>query len=342
MALVRFLIFLITAGALVSALINPLAAHEGRPVYIEVTERSSGSYELRWKIPPVIAVGEEPMIRLSGAECTLAAGAPRPSLAGTQLYTCSGDIDGAGKLQVDLHYPGTNPVLSTLVLYRTLDGNEQSIMTSPDETSVLLPGAETFWQVARRYTSTGIQHILDGYDHLLFVLCLILLAGTMRRILITVTGFTLGHSITLGFSALAGWSLQPTFVEPLIAFSIVILAAEIARGKNNTLTAKYPAIVATGFGLLHGFGFGGALAEIGLPYGLKIQALAFFNVGVEIGQILFVVAAFMAYWLARQIAVAAKATAEITDNIAQMKAFVIYPTGIVATFWTLQRLAGIW
>jgi hydrogenase/urease accessory protein HupE len=318
-------------------LTGPLAvsAHEGRPVYVEVTQQSADMYQVRWKIPPVLEPDTLPMIRLAGADCTLSAGAPRPSLTGTQIYKCAG---GPSALRVDLRYPGANPVLSSLVLVRTLDGFEQSTMAGPDTLSIPLPVAETFWQVAGRYTSTGMQHILEGYDHLLFVLCLMLLSGTMRRIMITVTGFTLGHSVTLAISALAGWSLSPAFVEPLIAFSILILAVEITKGKHTTLAYRYPAIVATGFGLLHGFGFGGALAEIGLPYGLKIQALAFFNVGVEVGQLLFVITAYLLYYLAGK----SERALSGRVNTAALKPFVVIPTGIIAAYWTIDRLAIIW
>jgi len=326
---------LIILTVLFAACSSPAVPHEGRPVYVEVTQQSSTNYELRWKIPPVIANGAEPLIRLSGMGCGISAGKPIPSLAGTHLYACAKD---AKALQVDLLYQGTNPVLSTLVLYRTLDGNEQSIMAGPDETSVPLPVAETFWQVAKRYMLTGTGHILEGYDHLLFVLCLMLLSGSLKRILITVTGFTLGHSLTLGISALAGWSLPPTFVEPLIAFSILILAAEVAAKRKDTLAYRYPAMIATGFGLLHGFGFGGALAEVGLPYGLKIQALAFFNIGVEIGQLLFVIVAYAGYQIAGKTTKAFRTHFAVHD----LKPLAIYPTGIMAAYWTIVRVAGIW
>jgi len=314
---------------------SPAVSHEGRPVYVEVTQQSPTNYALRWKIPPVIASGAEPLIRLSGMDCGISAGEAKPSLAGTHFYACA---KGAEALQIDLLYQGTNPVLSTLVLYRTLDGNEQSIMAGPDETSVPLPVAETFWQVAKRYVLTGMDHILEGYDHLLFVLCLMLLSGSLQRILITVTGFTLGHSLTLGMSALAGWSLPPTFVEPLIAFSILILATEVAAKREDTLAYRYPAVIATGFGLLHGFGFGGALAEIGLPYGLKIQALAFFNIGVEVGQLLFVVVAYAAYRLAS----GATKIFHTSFTVRDLKPLAIYPTGIIAAYWAIVRVAGIW
>jgi len=327
-------------SALIMVLLSltaPTAAHEGRPVYIEVNQQTTNTFELRWKIPPVIASGEEPMIRISGANCTLAAGVARPSLIGTQLYRCTEEQD---PMQINIRYPAANPALSALVLYRSLNGNAQSIMAGPEETTVPLPREATFWQVAQRYGSAGIEHILDGYDHLLFVLCLMLIAGRLKRILITVTGFTLGHSLTLALSALGSWSLPPTFVEPLIAFSIVMLAAEVARteGKSRTLTAQRPAIVATGFGLLHGFGFGGALAEIGLPYGLKLQALAFFNLGVEIGQILFVLACFAMLKIVQYLT----GTLSATAKTAKIKPFLIYPVGIVAAFWTVERTLSVW
>ncbi len=313
----------------------PSAAHEGRPVYLEVTQEAPDTYRLRWKIPPVLEVGHEPKIQLSGGGCKLVAGQTHPSLMGSQLYRCSGQ---ATDMRIDLHYAGANPVLSTLLLLRTQDGNTQSIMASPNETSLSLPVTETFWQVAKRYTVAGTDHILAGYDHLLFVFLLMLLSASLHRILITVTGFTLGHSVTLAVSALWGWSLPPTLVEPLIAFSILILAVEVTKGSHTTLAYRYPAIIATSFGLLHGFGFGGALAEIGLPYGLQIQALAFFNIGVELGQLLFVIVAYGLYLLALRALHAVKAGI----NAAAFKPLALYPAGIIAAYWTFDRLAGAW
>jgi len=335
----RFWLILWLAACWTTLSAAPATAHEGRPVYIEITETGAETFELRWKIPPVIAPGQLPLIRLTGADCVIEAGTQQAQLVGAHLYRCTGDTKA---MQIALTYPGVNPVLSTLVMLRaadgTADGTEQSIIAGPDEAIIALPRAETFWAVAVRYTQAGLDHIQGGYDHLLFVLCLILIAGSLRRVLITVTGFTLGHSLTLAMSALGGWSLPPTFVEPLIAFSIVMLAAEVARKSSSSLIYKHPAVVAAGFGLLHGFGFGGALAEIGLPQSLQIQALAFFNVGVEIGQIAFVLAAYGLALLALRLLRMMRSSTQ-TRLLARI---VIYPAGIVAAFWTFERAVGIW
>lgn len=307
-----------------------LSAHEGRPLYVEVTETATGVYQLRWKIPPVMIDQDIPLIELNG--CDIRAGSLQPSLAGQRQYGCP--APGS----VTISYPGMNPVLSTLVLFKNLEGHEHSSLTGPDITNIELPKAKNFAETAGEYSLSGIDHILEGYDHLLFVLCLILLSGSFKRILITVTGFTLGHSVTLGMSALGGWSLPPTFVEPLIAFSILILAVEVAKGRKETLAYRYPALIATGFGLLHGFGFGGALTEIGLPHGMQLTALAFFNIGVEIGQVLFVIVAYSAYTATN----AASKIVGTSFQVAALKPVVIYPAGIMAAYWTLERTIGIW
>ncbi|UTW59785.1 HupE/UreJ family protein [Kordiimonas sp. SCSIO 12603] len=306
----------------------PTSAHEGRPVYVEVIEGTEKQWQLRWKIPPVLPTGAEPNIDLIG-DCQLTAGTHRPQLLGAKFYECRGSVAA-----VTLTYPHTNPALSTLVLYQKFSGEEHTIIKGPEELTIPLPKARTFWSVAYDYTIIGADHILEGYDHLLFVLCLMLLAATPKRVLLTVTGFTLGHSITLGMSALAQLSLPPELVEPLITFSILMLAAEIMKGDKTTLTYRYPILVAAGFGLLHGFGFGGALTEIGLPYGLQLQALAFFNIGVEIGQIVFVLLAYGFYWLLLHIK-------PLTPHKKRLHKLALYPTGSVAAFWTIERIISV-
>lgn len=313
----------------------PVLAHEGRPVYIEVTEGSDAMHTVRWRIPPVLRTGQEPSIALVGPACQLAAGVETPALSGSKMYRCVADD---APLQLSLTYQDSNPVLSTLVLYKRLNGSEYSIIAGPEQRLLTLPEDETLLSVAQQYMWSGFEHILEGYDHLLFVFCLVLLVGKFRKTLIVITGFTLGHSITLGMTALAQWSLPPTFVEPLIAFSVLILAVEKASGNTQTLIHRYPTFIATGFGLLHGLGFGGALAEIGLPQTLQIQALAFFNIGVELGQALFVLVLFALYALARPLGTAAKnePNPEILGRIA------IYPAGLIAGYWTIERVIGIW
>ena len=138
------------------------------------------------------------------------------------------------------------------------------------------------------YLPLGIFHVLGGWDHLAFVLLILHLTSGFRPVVLTLTGFTLGHSITLMAAALGTVQLNPQFVEVAIALSLVVLAAEILRGENDTVSRRHPAAMAAAFGLIHGLGFAGALSEIGLPPGATIPALLGFNLGVEVGQ--FVVA----------------------------------------------------
>jgi hypothetical protein len=311
-------------------------SHEGRPVFVEITEEAENVYQLRWKIPPVLVTADIPIISLSGAECTRIAGTAERTLTGSMLVQCEPSTQPKNLL---LEYTNFNPVLSTLVLLRPLDGGEYSIIAPPDQFIIPLPEEPSFIEVAQRYAYAGFDHILEGYDHLLFVFCLILLVGSFRRILITVTGFTIGHSITLGLTAFYDWSLPPSFVEPLIAFSILMLAVERKKGRDNTIGVRYPGAVASAFGLLHGFGFGGALAEIGLPYTQKLQALAFFNLGVEAGQLLFVL---MVFGLAAILSNMQKLGAVKFLSVEAVASVAIIPAGIIAGYWTLERVIGIW
>lgn len=312
------------------------AGHEGRPVFVEIIEETGNVYQLRWKIPPVLVPADIPLISLTGAECQRMAGDTERSLAGSVLMQCP---TGTRPGSIKLDYANFNPVLSTLVLLRRQDGSEHSIMAPPDQFIIALPDEPSFVEVAQRYAYAGFDHILEGYDHLLFVFCLILLVGSFRRILVAVTGFTIGHSITLGLTALNGWSLPPTFVEPLIAFSILMLAVERKKGRTDTIGVRHPGAIATAFGLLHGFGFGGALAEIGLPYSQKLQALAFFNLGVEAGQLLFVLVVF---GLGAILSAAHKTGKARLPSVEAVARTAIVPAGIIAGYWTLERVIGIW
>lgn len=308
-------------------------AHEGRPIYIEVTEGADTNVRLRWRIPPVMAKGDVPMIRLSGTGCQFAAGLPRPSLIGEHLYRCTVRPEA-----VEIKFPRANPVLSTLVVFSRRDGTTHPVMAPPDRAIIPLPQKQRFLEVAKGYLTAGTDHILEGYDHLLFVLCLILIASDPRRVVLTVTGFTLGHSITLGASVLGHWSLPAAFVEPLITFSIILLAAEALRNNPQTLTSRYPALVASAFGLLHGLGFAGALTEIGLPETLQLPALLFFNLGVEVGQLIFVVCAYIGFRLVRF--GLPGGTMEPAPS-PLWRAMLLYPAGIVSAYWTIERLADL-
>ena len=170
------------------------------------------------------------------------------------------------------------------------DDISYSFLLQPDQTTYIVPKEPSRWQVVKLYTKLGIEHILIGIDHLLFVLGLLLLVNGFRLLIQTITAFTLAHSITLALSALDLVHIPQAPVEAVIALSIVFLAREylmVLRGQDS-LTARYPWIVAFSFGLLHGFGFAGVLQEIGLPQQDVPLALLTFNLGVEIGQLIFI------------------------------------------------------
>ena len=181
----------------------------------------------------------------------------------------------------------------------------------------------------------GILHILEGIDHLLFVACLLLIAGTGRRILITITGFTIAHSITLLLSALDVVHVPVPPVEASIALSIVFLATEIAKESRDTLTYRYLITVATLFGLLHGFGFAAVLKSIGLPQVEILTGLLFFNVGVEIGQILFVGFIMTIFFGVQAIG---NRLLQSTISLAKFEKPIVYVIGSIASLWMFERI----
>ena len=189
--------------------------------------------------------------------------------------------------------------------------------------------------VATTYTALGIEHILLGVDHLLFVLALLILVRGARRIALTITAFTLAHSLTLVAATLGWLSLPGAPVEAVIALSIAFLAREIAmswRG-HASLTERLPWLVAFVFGLLHGLGFAGALAEIGLPQKAIPVALLCFNVGVELGQLLFVAVMLALAWSARALLARWQSTLRWVPP---------YAIGGIASFWLIERIAAFW
>jgi len=184
-------------------------------------------------------------------------------------------------------------------------------------------------EIASAYTVLGIDHILTGYDHLLFVIALLLLVGFNRRLLLTITAFTAAHSVTLALSALGVLTLRPPPVEATIALSIMLVAGEALR-QRETLARRWPALVAFLFGLVHGLGFAGALKDIGLPENHLWIALLTFNVGVEIGQVMTVVGAYLLYLAARRVPL-----------LRQSRQASLYVIGSLAAYWSIARVMTI-
>jgi len=331
------------AVGLIAATFAPAArAHESRPLYVEVTEKAPLVFSVRWKIPPSVDVRNAPDISMAKGCTSATAGDGGGRARGSvrhRTYRCEADPAGTA---LGIAYPAFNPSVSALVRVSRLSGEKHSILASPEQTEVVIPEAESFGAVARDYFTLGVKHILEGYDHLLFLVCLMLIAGTGRRILITITGFTIAHSITLALSALGVVHVPIPAVEAAIALSIVFLAVEIVRGDKNSLAYRYPIAVSSSFGLLHGFGFAAVLGETGLPQTEIPAALLFFNLGVEVGQIVFVLGVILAYQLVR---VATRAVADLDlsiDALRPLQTPAAYGVGILASFWMIQRIAGFW
>ena len=313
---------------LLATLAAPARAHDGLPLVVAIEQRTSDLFLVRLAAPANIPAFILPTVDLSDS-CASTSGAESgaPSTS-DRLQRCSAGIGGA---TLRLDYPGAGPAVPTLVRVSWLSGENRSLLAKPGETSVVLPTPERPAGVFIQYGELGIEHILNGIDHLLFLLCLLLIARTPRRVLLTVTGFTAGHALTITLASLGFAGLPTPPVEAAIALSIMILAAELLRQRPDTLTWRHPVAVSSLFGLLHGFGFASALREIGLPQTEVPVALLAFNLGVEFGQLIFVFGCLMLWRLLRGVAHAAPVTRLVGRQS------LAYAVGIVAAFWLVQR-----
>ena len=310
---------------------SPAFAHDSRPLFVNITEYGEGAATLRWKVPPSVNPDNVPRITLADCRASRQQHAQqRP--AGSEIYSCESSVSGK---TVIIDYPLFNPSIATLLRIEFRNGEARSIILDPSVAQWRIPAPETFAGVVRDYFALGAEHIFGGIDHLLFLAGLLYIARTLRRVLITVTGFTLAHSITLFLVALDVLRVSIPAVETVIALSIVMLAVEIARNDRTTLTWRRPVLVACGFGLVHGAGFAAALTETGLPQTEKISALLFFNLGVEAGQLIIISAVFTALWLLARLP---RPLMPAYDNRPQRLVF-SYALGIVSTFWFIERFS---
>jgi hydrogenase/urease accessory protein HupE len=330
--ILRARVALLLAAAVLVTL--PAAAHRLSPAYFGFTETAPNTFDVQWKvsISGGLAAVLEPQVP---AGCSLTENVRTyviddvrtqhgavlcPGGLGGKEFT----VNGLGETQTDV-----------LLRVDYLDGSASNQRLTRDEPTVTIPLRPSAFDVVRTYTGLGIEHILLGVDHLLFVLALLLLVRGLRRLVATVTAFTVAHSITLGAATLGFVHVPPAPVEAVIALSILFLASELARrrvGGDADLTERFPWVVAFSFGLLHGFGFAGALSEVGVPAQAVPLALLFFNVGVELGQLLFIAAVFGLGWLVRSSAM------RVPQGWQRAAA---YGIGSVAAFWVVQRTVAI-
>lgn len=308
-------------------------AHEIRPAYLQIKQLETNSYQVIWKVPTMgdMVLKIYPQFD-SGLELTESI--PGKAMSGSAVYSykLSGEIALAGSTLEIENLKKT--MVDVLVSIDYLNGEKVTMMLQPDQPSAQIPGVTSQWLVTKTYTILGIEHILFGIDHLLFVLALIIITKGFKKILKTVTAFTLAHSITLSMAVLGVANLPGPPVEAVIALSIVFLAAEIIKNINGqeTLTSQKPWLVAFSFGLLHGFGFAGALSEVGLPQTEIPLALAFFNIGVELGQIAFVAVVLI---IIRLLAIQ-------RDWPLILKKAPAYAIGAISSFWVIERVLSFW
>ena len=309
-------------------------AHEVRPGYLELRQTAEESYQVLWKVPARGQLRLGIYARLPESCVALAPPATYPSRAAyvdRWTVTCTGGLTGS-TISID-GLSGTRT--DALVRLERLDGTTQIARLTPASPSFVVEAAPGAWQVAATYLDLGVEHILLGIDHLLFVLALLILVEGKRRLIGTITAFTVAHSLTLAAATLGLAQVRQGPVEAIIALSIVFVAGEIVHTRQGRpgITRRWPWIVAFTFGLLHGFGFAGALTEIGLPEQAVPLALLFFNVGVEVGQLLFIAAVGLLILIARRLPV---------PRPAWSWQAVAYCIGAVAAFWTIERVVGFW
>lgn len=292
------------------------SAHEMSMAEMELREISRGEFLWQWT-----ASGNRP------ASEDLAPVWPAGCRADENTVRC-GEAGLTGTLAID----GVGKRYSAaLVKVFWADGQSRVYTVTAGQPTVQLYGSADdnrgIGQIASAYTLLGIEHILTGWDHLMFVIGLLFLVGFNRRLLLTITAFTVAHSLTLASSALGLLTLRPPPVEATIALSIMLVAGEALR-QRQTLARRWPALVAFLFGLVHGLGFAGALKEIGLPDNYLWVALLTFNVGVEIGQLLTVAAAWLLYLAARR-----------WPAMPQARQATLYVIGTLAAYWSCARIA---
>lgn len=316
-------------GLLLLVGVAPAHADELRPGYIELTQQTATEWKLVWKAPILggLATRAEPLLP---DYCRLALETPQlagPAVVAKGIVTCSKPLDGAVVGLKGMEPGSTDALLRVAPLGRPV----QTERLTPAASSFTVSAVPDRWQVARTYFVIGVEHIVGGFDHLLFVIALVLLLQRGWSVVAAATAFTLAHSITLAGTTLGLFGLPQAPVEATIALSIVFLAVEIikARPGEPRLSERLPWVVAFLFGLLHGFGFAGALREIGLPETDVPMALLTFNLGVEAGQMLIIAATVAVLAALARFAPQARRPAVLIST---------YLIGAIASFWFIERI----
>ncbi|MGB7858149.1 MAG: HupE/UreJ family protein [Pseudolabrys sp.] len=307
-------------------------AHELRPAYLDIRETATNEFAVLWKVPALDDLRLGLYVRLPDA-CKAKTETVRTIQDGAYFERWSVACPNGLKGQEIVIDGLRSTVSDALARIEYRDGTKQIARLTPEKLTLLVASGQSWLEVAKAYFLLGVDHILTGFDHLLFVLALILLIHDRWMLVKTVTAFTIAHSITLAGATLGYISLPQKPVEATIALSIAFVASELvkARSGERRLSEDYPWIVAFIFGLLHGFGFAGALKEAGLPQTDISLALLTFNLGVEAGQLMFIAAALVVFRAAGML---------LTVPIAPARIAAAYLIGTTSMVWLVARLSS--
>jgi len=313
------------------SLVPPAYAHRFAPSLLQVTEIAPAQFNVVWKTPAQ-ATSNIPLRPTWPETCQITQASP-PQLEGTGKVTsfqlqCSGlGEDGLVGNVLGIEGLGANQA-SAMVMVSLQDGRHYQEVLNSAQSRFVVPEEPGSGEVMWDYSVLGAEHIWGGIDHLLFVFGLLLLVGGGTRLLWTITAFTVGHSVTLSLVTLGFFDYPVALVEFTIALSIFVLAVELTRKEKNDALWRNPWWLAGGFGLLHGMGFAGALAETGLPQDNVPLALLFFNIGIEVGQIAFIFVIIAVLYLVR------KPLALWQERLMPVPVYIL---GALSAMWCIER-----
>ena len=307
-------------GLICVVLVSPVFSHEFSPAHLIIEEDADFKYEVTWMYP---------IRNLGPVNLTLPNDCQSNSLESFQeskylsekiSLQCSDSIKGK-----DIFIKGLSILNDALVTIKFLDGDRYEGLVSVKDSKLTIPQELQVFPTG--YFMLGVEHLIGGPDHLLFVFGLLFIVFGWQNLIKTITAFTLAHSITLGLSVLEIVSLPSATIEALIALTIIYLALEIKDERDNKNT---PWLMAFGFGLLHGFGFAGALSEIGIANEQLLLSLLFFNVGIEVGQLIMIPLFLISIWLLQKI--------KFNFSVTKLSSYAI---GGMGSFWLIERVVGI-
>ena len=325
----RLMLFILGLLLLVGAGGNA-CAHESQPATLKLRQVDQHRYEVLWRAPIYFGRPHPASLELPAEWQTVVEPTVR-RLADSQLFRYVVSVGSKGVDGSLLRFPGLEKTITDVfVRLNRLDGTSMTTIARPTRPSVELRGERAWYISAGEYVGLGFHHILQGVDHLLFILGLLLIVQGRMLLLKTVTAFTVAHSITLAIATLGYASVPLPPLNAVIALSIFFLGPEIVRcwRGETSLTIRYPWVVAFLFGLLHGFGFASGLSTTGMPKAELPAALLFFNVGVEFGQLVFVFTALALAWSFKVLEVRWPRWALTLPG---------YTVGSLGAYWTIQR-----